>query len=115
MLHSKILHASEDFYLLIQYIYAIYERVIRMKELLSDPHKHKLFEMLFFSCMNKNIKPKEVLNTKMEDGLNMLIGIRYAFLFQSMDRLFSNATKYLLAVSECPLTNYSFRLINEEN
>lgn len=50
-----VLYGSEHLYTLMRFIYALYERLIKMREISEDSEKLTLFELLFFSC----IKAKE--------------------------------------------------------
>jgi hypothetical protein len=50
-----ILYGSEHLYTLSRFIYAVYERLIKMREVAEDAEKILLFEILFYAC----IKAKE--------------------------------------------------------
>lgn len=50
-----MLYGSEHLYTLSRFIYALYERLIKMREVAEDGEKLILFELLFFAC----IKAKE--------------------------------------------------------
>ena len=52
---NEVFLSSEQFYLFIRFFYALYERVIRMKEVADSEEIITLFEVLFY-C---SIKTKE--------------------------------------------------------
>ena len=49
--NNIVLYASEKFYVFLRFLYTLYERVIRMKEVVEDDKKALLFEILYFSCI----------------------------------------------------------------
>lgn len=67
--NNMVFYASESFYVFIRFLYTLYERVIRMFEILQDEEKIILFELLYFACM----KCKE--SSRYEEALNNLFGI----------------------------------------
>ncbi len=50
-----VLYGSENLYTLCRFVYALYERLIRMKEVAENPEKIELFKILLYSC----VKAKE--------------------------------------------------------
>ena len=99
---KAVIYGSEHLYTLARFIYAVYERLIRMREVAESPERLKLFELLFFAC----IKAKE--GVKFEENLNSLFG-KHAYLFSTMYKVFDNLLKSLSNAASCPLTAYSLR------
>lgn len=52
---NSVFYASENFYVFTRFLYALFERIIRMKEVAETKRKVNLFEILYFVC----IKSKE--------------------------------------------------------
>ena len=52
---KQVLYGSEHLYTLCRFVYALYERLIRMKEVAENQEKINLFYILLFSC----VKSKE--------------------------------------------------------
>jgi hypothetical protein len=48
---KKVLYCSENVYCLIRYLYTIYERLIKMRDVAEHPESTKLFELLFYVCI----------------------------------------------------------------
>ena len=48
---KSVLYGSEHLYTLTRFIYALYERLIRMREVAESEEKLELFRLLFFACV----------------------------------------------------------------
>jgi histone deacetylase complex regulatory component SIN3 len=100
--NNLVFYASENFYVFLRFFYALYERIIRMKEVSQDDRKVQIFQILYFAC----IKTKE--STRFEDCLNALFG-EHAYLFTTFYKLLESLQKTLNHVSLCQLYNYSLK------
>ena len=48
---NQIFYSSEQFYIFIRFLYALYERMIRIEEIADSQEKIKLFELLYYSSI----------------------------------------------------------------
>lgn len=96
--NNLVFYAVDNFYVFLRFLYALYERIIRMREVADSERKTKLFEILYFTC----IKAKE--SARFEDSLNSLFG-EYAYLFSTFYKLLESLQKSVNAISLCPFYN----------
>ena len=98
--NNLIFFSSENFYVFLRFLYILYERVIRMKEVLQEENKIICFELLFFAC----IRSKE--SVRYEDGLSALLGDS-SYIFTTFYKTVESVCKSLNTLSTCPINSES--------
>lgn len=106
---TLVFYASESFYVFMRLLYTLFERIIRMREILADKEKILLFEILYYTC----IKCKE--SSRSEEALNSLFGPKQAYIFTTFYKVVENLCKSLNAVSLCNITTYSLKIMKSKS